>query len=151
MKRINVIISVVLAAFGGCYAFFITRLSTRNLPNTLGIAFMPWLLVILLWFLSLLLLLTAVVKGSRESCDYRLGAREGLGIVVMVVLVFAYVQLMRWFGFLLITPVILAVLMLLSGSRKWTEILLVSVLCAVGVYFFFQVVFRVQLPGGRLF
>ncbi len=46
MRRANLIISIVLISFSGFYAYLITRLPDRNLPNTLGADFMPWVLTV---------------------------------------------------------------------------------------------------------
>ena len=68
----------------------------------------------------------------------------------MTALVVVYVQAMKFVGFLLITPVLLALLMLLTGSRSWREILIASVLVTFSIYFFFQEVFQILLPRGDL-
>ena len=42
-------------------------------------------------------------------------------------------------------------LMVFTGSRGWKELVAVSILSTLGIYFFFQKVFQVQLPAGNLF
>ena len=54
-------------------------------------------------------------------------------------------------GFLYITPFFVAALMWISGARKWKQILIISAGSTVGIYLFFQKVFRVLLPQGTLF
>jgi len=58
---------------------------------------------------------------------------------------------MNLFGFLYATPLFVAVLMLISGSRKWKELLLTVFFVTLGIYFFFIKIFRVPLPDGSLF
>ena len=151
MKRANIIISVVLVIFGGYYAFLTSRLPTRNLPNTLGIDFMPWLLVVLLFILAFLLFLNAVIKEPRENFDPKISLKEGTGIIFMTVFVYAYVQVMYLFGFVWVTPVFMAVLMWMTGSRKLKEIVILSIASPVIIYVFFQKIFQVILPGGTFF
>ncbi len=151
MKTANICISIFLVIFGGAYAYLITQLPTRNLPNTLGSAFMPWVLVSSLFTLSALLFLLSIFKETREKFNPRISLKEGIGIILLTVIVFIYVNLMKIFGFIYITPFFLAVLMLMTGSRKWKEIISVSVISPICIYIFFQKIFQVILPSGSFF
>jgi hypothetical protein len=137
--------------FCGFFAFLVARLPDRNLPNTLGSDFMPWVLVICLFSLSLLLLLKNIFAGTVEKLNSRISAREGSGVLFLTAIVYGYVQIMGPFGFLLVTPVFIAILMLFTGSRGWKEVIAVSIFSTLGIYFFFQKVFQVQLPAGNIF
>lgn len=151
MKKANLLISTLLILFGCYYVYLIGRLPTRNLPNTLGIAFMPRLLVSCLFFLSALLFLSAALNKTREHFDPKISLREGIGVIFLTIFVYFYVQAMSLFGFILTTPFFIAVLMLMTGSRKWKEIVTVSVISPLCIYLFFQKIFKVILPGGSLF
>jgi hypothetical protein len=151
MRKANTITSVVLIIFCGFFAFLIARLPDRNLPNTLGSDFMPWVLVICLFSLSLLLLLKNIFAGTVEKLDSRISVREGSGVLFLTAIVYGYVQTMGPFGFLLVTPVFIAILMLFTGSRGWKEVIAASIFSTLGIYFFFQKVFQVQLPAGNIF
>ncbi|MDF1591510.1 MAG: tripartite tricarboxylate transporter TctB family protein [Desulfobacterales bacterium] len=151
MKKANIIISVVLLIFGSYYAFLTSRLPTRNLPNTLGIDFMPWLLVVLLFIVVLLLLLKTVLRKPLESFDPKISSKEGIGIIFLTIFLYAYVQAMHLFGFVWVTPVFMAVLMVMTGSRKWKEIVVLSIVSPMVIYVFFQKIFQVVLPGGKFF
>jgi len=151
MKKANLIISALLILFGGYYVYLIGRLPARNLPNTLGIAFMPRLLVACLFLLSAILFLGAAFNKAREHFDPGISLREGAGVLFLTIFVYFYVQAMSLFGFILTTPFFLAVLMLMTGSRKWKEIVAISVVSPLCIYLFFQKIFKVILPGGSLF
>lgn len=151
MKKANIYVSIVILMFAGFYAYFTTQLPERNLPNTLGIDFMPWLLVSILTILSIWLLLQNVMNKSRENFDPRLSIKEGLGVILLTVLVYAYVKAMELFGFVWITPIFLGLLMVITGSRKWKEIVVVSILSSLCIYVFFQKIFIVILPSGKIF
>ena len=47
MRVVNIILAIVLILFGCFYSYLTLHLPDRNLPNTLGSAFMPWVLVTL--------------------------------------------------------------------------------------------------------
>jgi len=151
MKKVNVILSALLIGFGIFYAYLTANLPDRNLPNTLGGDFMPWVLVGCLLLLSLLLLIKTVFGDSPEQFDFSISPKEGFGVIFLTVCVFAYVKFMILIGFVLATPVFLALLMLITGSRKWKEIVVVSLFATFGIYLLFQKIFQVILPRGELF
>ncbi len=147
MRRANIVISVSLLAFVAGYAAMTMQLPKRNLPNTLGADFLPWVLTSLLAFLSLLLLgRTLARKGSAEE-NPRLSGAAVLRIGLLLALFAAYVVGMVQLGFLLVTPPFVVIVMLFTGSRKWGEILITSVVVTAVVYFVFHQFFRVPLPG----
>jgi putative tricarboxylic transport membrane protein len=151
MKKVNIILSVLLIGFGIFYAYLTAELPERNLPNTLGSDFMPWVLVGCLFLLSLLLLIRTVWGGSPENFDSNISQKEAFGVIYLTACVFAYVKLMGLIGFILATPIFLALLMLINGSRKWKEIVIVSIVATFGIYLLFQKIFQVILPRGELF
>jgi len=151
MKKANTIIAILLIIFGSYYAYLTSRLPTRNLPNTLGVDFMPWLLVVLLFVLAVLLLLDTLLREQRENRDPKISLKEGIGIIFLTVFVYAYVQVMFLFGFVWVTPFFMAGLMVMTGSRKWKEVVVLSIVSPLVIYIFFQKIFQVILPGGTLF
>jgi len=151
VKKANIIISIILILFGAAYAYLTIQLPDRNLPNTLGSSFMPWILVISIEILSLSLLIINCVKGPGVACEVHTTKKELIGILIVVFIIIAYVKLMEYLGFLICTPLFIAGLMILSGSRKWHEIAFVSVIASVAIYFFFFKLFKVVLPMGNLF
>jgi putative tricarboxylic transport membrane protein len=151
MQKANLAIAVILLAFCAAYACLTAQLPARNLPNTLGIAFVPWVLVILLGGLSLILLLKSVLAGSTETSRDETSAIEAARILILTAVVVVYAYATTMVGFLLATPIMLALLMLLTGSRSWKEILITSLTVTFGIYFFFQKVFQILLPRGDLF
>lgn len=150
MKRVNILISIILLILAGYYAWLTAALPTRNLPNTMGVDFFPWVLCALLTGLSLLLLVISLTSGSSETCAYRFERIEIKEILLFLILTYAYIESMDFLGFLIATPVFLAILMTGSGSRRWKEIALVSVLTTIGIYIFFDKIFQIILPSGKL-
>ena len=151
MKKANIVASIVIICFTGFYAYLTSQLPTRNLPNTLGSDFMPWLLTTLLFCLALCLLMINVVRGTREDSNASISLKEGFSIIFLTVFVYVYVKAIQVFGFIVITPFFLAALMWISGARKWIEIVLLSIASTLGIYLFFQKIFKVILPHGTLF
>lgn len=151
MKKVNVILAALLIGLGIFYAYLAANLPDRNLPNTLGSDFMPWVLAGCLLLLSLLLFIKTVFGSTPEQFDFSISPKEGFGVIFLTVCVFAYVKLMILIGFVLATPIFLALLMLITGSRKWKEIVMVSIFATFSIYLLFQKIFQVILPRGELF
>jgi hypothetical protein len=151
MKKANIIASIVILIFTSFYAYLTSQLPSRNLPNTLGSAFMPWLLATLLFGLCVCLLITTAIRGTRENSSATISLKEGLSVIFLTVFVYVYVKAIQLFGFIVITPFFLAALMWISGARKWKEIVLLSIASTLGIYLFFQKIFKVILPHGTLF
>jgi putative tricarboxylic transport membrane protein len=151
VKKADTVIAFMLLAFCGFYAFLTAKLPDRNLPNTLGSAFMPWVLTASLSLLSVLLLLKGLLGSASTKGPAKTSGKEGWGVFLPAAVILGYIQAIDLLGFLWATPFFVAILMRISGSRKWTELLLVSILTTVGIYLFFQEIFRVQLPAGTIF
>ena len=151
MRKANIIVSLVIISFTGVYAYFTSQLPTRNLPNTLGPHFMPWLLAAILFVLSGCLLIINALGKTRENFEPKIALKEVVSVIVLTVFVYVYVNAIQLIGFLYITPFFVAALMWISGARKWKQILIISAGSTVGIYLFFQKVFRVLLPQGTLF
>ena len=150
MKRINIIISIVLMTAAGVYYYLIGNLPDRNLANTLSSAFMPTLLFYFVMFLSILLIVKNIRYGTAENCYYHITKKEMLGLLYVALIIYFYVFLMKIVGFIFVTPVVIMILMKLTGSVKWKEMITVSVVATALIYFFFNFLFRVQLPHGIL-
>ncbi len=151
MRRADIFISMVLFAFAGYYAYLITKLPTRNIPHTLGPDFMPWVLTGCLAFLSSLLLLKSLLFKGERVIAVRISLKEVARILSLLAIIVAYIEGMIYFGYVFITPLFLAAMMLISGSRKLTEIIFFPIGITFAIYLFFHRFFDVPLPGGKIF
>lgn len=147
MRKANIIISFILLGFASFYAYLIANLPARDLPNTLGAAFVPWVLVSILAGLSVTLLIHSIF-AVNENRKVSLPRRELFGIAFLLILIVGYVKLMAYLGFVTVSVVFLAILTWLAGSRKPVEIIVFSVTTAILVYLLFHKFFQVQLPTG---
>ena len=150
MRKANVIISFILLGFTGFYAYLIVNLPSRDLPNTLGAAFVPWVLAGSLAGLSVILLISSIWAKSEHS-KVSLPRRELLGIAFLLILIGCYIKVMDYFGFVAASIVFLGILTWVAGSRKPVEIAVFSITTATLVYLLFQKFFKVQLPAGIFF
>lgn len=150
MRVAHIIISFALLAFSGFYAVLIAGLPDRDLPNTLGAAFVPWVLDGFLALLSLLLLAGALLS-KHDNARVSLPKRDLWGIAGLLLLIIIYIQLMSYLGFILVSVCFLALLTWFSGSKNPLGIILFSVTTTAAVYLLFHNFFNIQLPAGVLF
>jgi len=151
MRRANIFISMILFAFAGYYAYLITGLPKRNIPHTLGPDFMPWILTVCLLLLSSLLLLKSLFSKGKGERVIGIALKEIAGILSLLAIIIAYIVAMVYFGYVFITPLFVAAMMLISGSKKPKEIIFFPIGITLAVYLFFYRLFDVPLPGGRIF
>lgn len=149
MRRANIIIAILLLGFAAFYAYLIAHLPARDLPNTLGAAFMPWVLAGMLALLSVLLLTSSLMKKDDDS-KVTLPRRDLIGITGLLVLIALYVNLMNYLGFVVVSVFFLGILTWIAGSRKPAEIAIFSITTTIAVYLLFYKFFNVQLPAGIL-
>lgn len=150
MRKANIIISLILLVFSVFYAYLIANLPARDLPNTLGAAFVPWVLAGSLAGLSVMMLISSILSkngGGKVS----LPRRELLGIAFLLILIVCYIKLMNYFGFVAVSVVFLGILTWIAGARKPVEIAVFSITTATLVYLLFHKFFQVQLPTGSIF
>ena len=140
---------MVVYAFALFYLWQIFMLPDRDMPGTLKSSFMPFLLVTVLLCVNTVFLLVSLLRPCFEKCDYRIHGYEIQGIAKVLLLVICYVMLMKYIGFLLMTPVAVFLLMKMMGASSLKEQILTSVIVSASVYILFVVIFKVQLPGGN--
>jgi hypothetical protein len=150
MRLANILVSIALLVFSGFYAILIARLPSRDLPHTLGAAFVPWVLAGLLAILSLILLITTITSRDDNTAVV-LPKRDLFGITGLLLLIALYVKLMSYLGFVPVSIVFLAILTWAAGSRKPLGIAVFSITTTTIVYLLFQKFFGVQLPAGIFF
>jgi hypothetical protein len=150
MRLANILVSIALLVFSGFYAILIARLPSRDLPHTLGAAFVPWVLAGLLAILSLILLISTITSRD-DNTTVVLPKRDLFGITGLLLLIALYVKLMSYLGFIPVSLVFLGILTWAAGSRKPLGIAVFSITTTTIIYLLFQKFFGVQLPAGILF
>ncbi|TVR04213.1 MAG: tripartite tricarboxylate transporter TctB family protein [Spirochaetaceae bacterium] len=86
------------------------------------------------------------VSEKRSADEVTRRRRYALRFVLLAVLGIGYTQLIRFLGFVVATPFMMAGTMLLFDEKKWYRIVLVAVISTTVLYGLFRIVFRVPLP-----
>lgn len=144
----DIAVPLILLAAAGGFLWLAAGLPQRNIPGSVGLAFVPTLLGALLAFLSALLLLQGLRAPAGASANE---AGPGWGQAGLVLgLMAAYILAMTWVGFPLATPPFLAACMWRSGARRPAFIVAMAAVLTGAVWFVFSYLFNVPLPRGPL-
>ena len=149
MRTRNIATAVVLIAFGLWYAYLTSHLPERTLPNTPGPSFFPWVLTVSLLFLSVILLLQGLLSTDGAEAPVET-TRSLTRPLTGILLLFVYLLILPYLGFLVVSPFFFAGLMWTAGERRPLWIVLSSITLPVFLYLLFGKVFQILLPGGSL-
>ena len=141
------IILMTLAAVFFALTFYFPRQTLAMSPRLF-----PRVICGGLFFLSLVLFFQARSQEKIAS-----PAQEGkwgipwkrFGILILVA--FAYTQILEEAGYLLATPPLIAGVMILFNEKRWVRIATVSIATTGLLYILFRMVFKVPLPRFTLF
>ncbi|MBW1765478.1 MAG: tripartite tricarboxylate transporter TctB family protein [Deltaproteobacteria bacterium] len=113
--------------------------------------FFPRLAVWAIGILAALHVVVTLLRKDRLTGGKWLTSGEELNVYKSFLVVIGYYFVMKYFGFLISTAMMLAVLFVLQGFRKPIKVALLTTLTTVGVYLFFLHVMHVHFPKGLLF
>jgi len=159
MRRLsaNVIIGGVLLVF--CVVIYliiplqVPELRRYDASMGLSPAVFPKLAVILIAAFSLGLLLTGlrsqdIAPAEKQPGLYKEGATR---VITTFIILVAYVYSIDIFGYLVMTPLALVLLMRYFGQKNWFLILSLAILITAGLYVFFRYIMYIILPEGVFF
>ena len=138
----------------GWYGYLITQLPRQRMPDDVGEAFFPWILMGALALLSLALLVypgenrgaSEIIEEDGEQVDRSSMAR---GITTLALLA-GYVLALPDAGFFVSSTAFIAILMWLSGSKSWVRDMLIAAVTTLAIQLTFTEIFLVPLPRGPL-
>jgi hypothetical protein len=138
---------MILAIFTGVISI---QLGVGGL-DLMGTGFMPLLASILLFALSLIDLISSLVKGragKRDKEGPALGELAKPAILIGALIV--YVYFLRRVGFPIMTFLLVYVLFVMMQPKKWRLDLFYAALVSAVTFLFFDVALKVRLPAGIL-
>lgn len=159
MRRLsaNAVIGGVLLVF--CVVVYliiplqVPELRRYDASMGLSPAVFPKLAVILMAAFSLGLLLSGLRSQDMAPAEKQPDLHKGAAIRVITtfIILVAYVHLIDFFGYLLMTPLALVLLMRYFGQKNWFLILSLAILITAGLYAFFRYIMYIILPEGLFF
>ena len=110
----------------------------------------PTVISVALFIAGLLLAARSIIKGLPKP-EGKIDRKAALRVVIFVGVTVAYVQAMRFLGFLLLTPLYLFFACCFFQYRKKVVAAIASVCVTAVLYGVFRMIFYVGLPTFRLF
>ncbi len=131
------------------FAIFIL-INALGMPNSslgLGPGDFPEIISVGLIICGIILL----IQGIREK-PRKIYSKEALiSIFILIASGLLYVYLVKYIGFLYLTPFLMLLTMYLFGYRKIHYAILISIIFTLMVYYIFYGIFKVPLPSFSLF
>jgi len=103
-----------------------------------------------LFFLGLILTVQSLIKGLSKL-EIKIDRKAAVRQIIFFASTFAYIELLRYLGFIVITPLYLFFECWLFGYRKYISAAVMSIGLTAGLYIVFRMIFFVMLPEFRLF
>ncbi|MBI4540090.1 MAG: tripartite tricarboxylate transporter TctB family protein [Gemmatimonadetes bacterium] len=147
MRRVDLFAGLALFAFAAFYFWQSLAVTVGFASDTLGPTFFPRLLALGLAILALVVVVRAATNRSDPSAPAPL--RHGL-LVVLLVLIVAWAVLLPLLGYFIVTPPLLAAVMLLLGLRNLWKLLGTTLGLTLALYLLFGQALNVPLPMGPL-
>ena len=149
MKNGKLIIPVVI--FGSCVFFYFQAETFRQLKAVEQVGPDFWPQILLLGGIILSVFIFFSEWKERKSMSPALGEKpEGRSRAVWAgLLILGYILLLEYGGFVLLTPIFVALFMILLGARKKVYIAVGSILFVGVVTFVFGNLLFVALPRGQ--
>lgn len=128
-------------------------LTANTFPTSNGLGpgpdYFPKIAASVLGVLSILLICK---KEKNDESIYAISGKPavilfGTGFIVMII----YVLFVQWLGFTVSSALVTLAWMILMGIRKWTTLIVASVLISAGITYVFEFLLSVPIPHGILY
>ncbi len=157
MRKADIYTAVVFLVFSAVGFFYIipTQIQYSIPPEEVSNAvFLPTFFpnsTIATFALVSAMFLFGALRRSEAGGQTITSKKALLQVCVVFALCYVYVESLAYFGFLVSTPVFLAILIMMMGTRDWRYVASMSILFPIFVNYFFWFAFKLALPQGSLF
>lgn len=148
-KPFSELMTGILAACLGIAVFCYSRTLK---PAELGIGAGGYLTAVGVIFIILGGIQTVLTLRSGVGKPvWHIDAQKELKVVLIILTMVVYLLLLKYLGFLIMTPLLIISEMAVFGIRNWWKSIIIALLFTLVVYFLFTEVFMVFLPRFSLF
>lgn len=114
----------------------------------------PLIVITFISFFSIVYFLLAIFKKYNRHTivqkDKYFGKTAIFRVVITMFLLIIYVNVIEFYGFILVTTIMLIISMILYGSKDYFSIGVISILFTLLVSYVFRILLHSILPGGIL-
>jgi len=138
--------SLFWIAVGGFFAIEGVRLGVKTVKNP-GPGFLPVMMALLLILFSLIILIRGLLRPAGS-----LGGIPWKRHIFVIAVVFFYIFLLDWIGFLTSTFVLMFMLfgLLIRGKNRWRAVFFYSLVTALSAWLVFDIAAKMPFPESRL-
>jgi len=155
MKRgqCDQISGLIIIAFALIVYFIL--IPTQIPPDRMGLSssFFPKFSAIVIAGLGVILFFKPLFSKNSENAEliFRMDRVSVIRAIIIFSFMVSYIFLLHFIGFLISTPLILAMMLYYSGQRNWRIILPLIIIVPSLLYSFFSFGMKLVLPQGILF
>lgn len=122
----------------------------QRMPRGIGPGGYPRVVGVMMIALGLIQVGRILVKGM-PSLSFSVDTRPVFQVAATLAGAFVYVYAVKYLGFLLLTPALLYLLLMLYGYRKYFKAAVISIGVSTVIYIVFAKIFMIFLPQFTLF
>lgn len=157
MKRTDQISGVFWLGFSIVMSIESYRLGVGSLYSPKA-GFHPFLMSIILGFLSLGLIVSTIVRPTKKTSemgeylhqDVKFKRETFLKVLYAIILLFGYSILLNILGFLIDTALFIGFYLTKIEPQKWYVVIATAISAPLSTYIIFNVFLKVQMPRGLL-
>ncbi|NEU30036.1 tripartite tricarboxylate transporter TctB family protein [bacterium LRH843] len=159
----NLVLSVVSIVFAIFFLIISLQLPPSATPITLGPGAWPTTILILMIFMGVILLLRTqrekrkapvqdagglIAQSEKAEEEFAEEEVYKSKYLVVAAVLFVYLLLLSYVGFILTTPLLLIAIAFVIGIEKWVPIVLSSLIGTACLTYLFAIVLKLPLPRG---
>lgn len=141
----NTVIGVIFMAISVLMIFQI-----KNLPQDVGLSmsgpgFFPKIITVVIILTSVALIIQDLTS-TKMSFNVTLAKEDGVRVLKLILISILYIFLIKKFGYIITTALLLASSIFLFNYRKSVPIVTLSIIFPIAISLLFEQILRVQLP-----
>ncbi|GGB48231.1 hypothetical protein GCM10011409_27240 [Lentibacillus populi] len=140
MRIANGIFSALLLALMLGILYMTLQIPSSPNPNVIGASYVPMVYVIVGILLSVLILINSIKEKAGEA--FKLDKKYFLYVLIAI----AYMFSINIIGYYFSSILLIVLLYLLLGIRKWSQLLLIPILYALFIYIVFERIISLPVP-----
>jgi hypothetical protein len=156
-KRVNLAVSVFIALVGVSTLILARHIRAGTISDPIGARGLPNMMGVFLIIGGIVLAVQQFLhwselpghlmpeEGQGDEKGYPASAFKAIALIVLSML---WGWLLRWWGFLIITPLYLVACGWVMSMRSWKQNVIFSVVYAVSAWLIFGLLFGIRLPLG---
>ncbi len=153
------LVMAILFIIGGIWAWVQTNKIRYINGSAVQPSMFPRIMIVGMLFFAVVLVIQSVYRLIKPKAGVEYEKAESINVFknrsvqaafAVIALCILYVALFNILGYVLDSMIVSIVIMIMIGKRNWLQMVLVSVLVPLGVWFIFYKVLAINIPMGPL-